>query len=145
MRRTLVLLPVLLVGLAPAAVAQEGGCGGSHQEVPTLSLALAPAPATVQAGRTVAVPLSVQRAGTPAGGVSIHLRLRYGPGRDDVTLVGGETGADGRALLGAALPATASGPLRLTVYASKSVVGIPCYGTVEEYGTTAAGWGRAVR
>ena len=145
MRRTALLVPVLLLSLAPAASAQEAGCGGSAQYVPTLSLSLPTAPGTVRAGSRMTIPVTVTRAGSPAIDVAVSLQLRQKSSPKNVTYATARTGGDGRAALTADVPRRARGPLQVTVQGFRPVIEVPCYGSGEEYGTAAGSWGSAVR
>ena len=145
MRRSAVLVPLLLLTLAPAAAAQEPDCGGSEHHVDTLSLSLPTAPATVRAGSTASVPVTVTRAGAPAVDVLVYLRLSERSAPERVTYSRGQTGADGRAEVAVTVPPGAAGSLQVTVEAFRPVVEVPCYGYVSERGFAAGDWGRAVR
>lgn len=140
MRRRALLVPVLLLSLAPTAGAQA--CGGPDQYVDTLTVSLPTPPASVRAGSATQVPVSVTRAGTPAGGLAVYLRLQHGPAPEDVSYGSGRTAVDGRTTLLAVVPRGARGRLRVNVEAFHPVAEVPCYGTIIEHGLAEGPWGR---
>ena len=115
MRRTAVIVPLLLLSLAPAAGAQEGACPGGSNYVDTLWVSLPPAPAHVRAGSAATVTAVVTRAGAPAVDATVYLRLRHGTRPGDVSYGSGRTRVDGSVVLQSAVPGQARGPLHVNV------------------------------
>jgi hypothetical protein len=145
MRRSALLVPVLLVAVSPAASASgtSSTCHHGDQYVDTLTITLPPAPRSVHAGSTTSVTATVTRATAPAGGVEVHLRLQNGPD-GAASYASGRTTLDGRVALAVAVPREARGPLRVSVEALSPLATVPCYGNLEEHGLVDGGWGRAV-
>ena len=101
-------------------------------------------PPTVLAGRQTPVPVSVQRAGTPAADIAVEVRLQHGSVTAPATYAMGQTDAAGQITLLVAVPAAARGPLSVSAYAGSTVVELPCHQHVEERGSAESAWGKAV-
>lgn len=133
MRRVVLLL--LLAGMvAPASAAQA--C--DIVQVETLETELPPAPAVVAAGRTLALPVRVTRAGTAAAGVDVIATL---DGASFSAYRSGVTRGDGTVVLRLDVPRAARGAAELDVQAYRPLVALPC-AAFEEYDRNARPWGR---
>lgn len=132
--RRLALLLLLTALVAPASAAQA--C--DILQVETLEAALPAAPASLAAGRTTSVPVTVTRAGQPAGDVNVFVSLR---GQQFTAYRSGVTDGAGRATLLVEVPRSARGAAELDVEVWRSLVDLPC-AEVEEYQRRSHPWGR---
>ena len=117
-------------------------CLPTENLVPTLTVTLGAAPATLAAGGTTSVPVSVSRGVVPAPGTDVWVDLRSSADDSGRTTATGETDARGNIRVPVAVPAAARGRLTVEVYAASTAVKLPCHQDLVEHGSATSAWGR---